>query len=30
MEPTVTALFDKTTNTITYIVADQATAKAPG
>ena len=28
MNPTVTALFDEATNTVTYIVADPATAKA--
>jgi hypothetical protein len=28
MEPAVTALFDETTNTVIYIVADPATAKA--
>jgi hypothetical protein len=28
MKPTVTTLFDEATNTVTYIVADPATAKA--
>jgi hypothetical protein len=28
MEPAVTARFDEATNTVTYIVADPATAKA--
>ena len=28
MEPAVTALFDEATNTVSYIVADPATAKA--
>jgi hypothetical protein len=28
MNPTVTALFDEATNTVTYIVADPAKAKA--